>query len=98
MAVFRAVENGFNMLRATGEGLSIACDAHGCTLARMDAFTAGQPKLMLVHLPTRGVWTFYSVAGDWFPWAALAALAMMAVLAVTGVHRKPASAGCENPD
>ncbi len=98
MAVFRAVENGFNMLRATGEGLSIACDAHGRTLARMDAFTAGQPKLMLVHLPTRGVWTFYSVAGDWFPWAALAALAVLAVLAVTGARRKPTSAGCANPD
>jgi len=68
MAVFRAVENGFNLLRATGEGLSIACDAHGRTLGRMDAFTTGQPKLLLVHLPTRGVWTFYSVAGDWFSW------------------------------
>ncbi|MDC7126123.1 MAG: hypothetical protein PQJ46_11190 [Spirochaetales bacterium] len=67
MAVFRAVENGVSMVRQTAEGLSLACDPAGTTISKLDHFTAGRLE-MFSEVPAKGVWTFYSLAGDWFAW------------------------------
>jgi apolipoprotein N-acyltransferase len=66
-AVFRAVENGVSMLRATRWGISSAVDPLGRTLAMMEDSVAGQ-KAMVAQLPTAGVATLYSRIGDLFAW------------------------------
>ena len=67
MAVFRAIENGFSMVRQTGEGLSIAVDYLGRTVAAMDHFTA-KDHTMISKIPRKGVNTVYAVIGDSFAW------------------------------
>jgi apolipoprotein N-acyltransferase len=67
MAVFRAIENGFSMVRQTGEGLSIATDYHGRTLATMDHFTTND-HTMQAKLPVEGISTVYALIGDSFAW------------------------------
>ncbi|NNF33745.1 MAG: hypothetical protein HKN68_06535 [Saprospiraceae bacterium] len=70
MAVFRAIENGFSMVRQTGEGLSIAVDYQGRTLALMDHFTS-EDRIMVSNNPTQGVRTVYSYIGDLLPWVCM---------------------------
>jgi apolipoprotein N-acyltransferase len=72
-AVFRAVENGVSMLRATRWGISSAVDPLGRTLATMDDSLAAQ-KAMVAQLPTAGVATIYSRIGDMFAWLCVAGL------------------------
>jgi len=72
-AVFRAVENGVSMLRATRWGLSSAVDPLGRTLALMEDSVAAQ-KAMVAQLPTAGVATLYSRIGDLFAWLCVAVL------------------------
>jgi apolipoprotein N-acyltransferase len=67
MAVFRAIENGFSMVRQTGEGLSIATDYHGRTLTSMDHFNTND-RTMQAKLPVEGVRTVYALIGDSFAW------------------------------
>lgn len=71
MAVFRAVENGFSMIRQTGEGLSIAVDYQGRVLAEMDHFTS-ENHVMFSDVPVKGIITIYSRIGDLFAWLCIA--------------------------
>jgi apolipoprotein N-acyltransferase len=72
-AVFRAVENGVSMLRATRWGMSAAVDPLGRILATMDDSVAAQ-KVMAAQLPIQGVATIYSRIGDLFAWFCVAGL------------------------
>jgi len=81
MASFRAIEQGFNLVRQTSEGRSAAYDYQGRVLASMDHFHTAD-YAMVSQIPTRGVRTIYSLLGDWFAWACIAALVMLMVLAV----------------
>lgn len=72
-AVFRAVENGVSMLRATRWGMSAAVDPLGRILAAMDDSVAAQ-KVMGAQLPMQGVATIYSRIGDLFAWFCVAGL------------------------
>ena len=67
MAVFRAIENGFSMVRQTGNGLSIAVDYEGHTLSAMDQFTSDN-NTMISQIPAKGVKTIYRMIGDSFAW------------------------------
>jgi len=82
-AVFRAVENGVSMLRATRWGLSSAVDPLGRTLAMMEDSVAGQ-KAMVAQLPTAGVPTLYSRIGDLFAWLCVVGLLGVIALGVWG--------------
>ena len=82
-AVFRAVENGVSMLRATRWGLSSAVDPLGRTLALMEDSVAAQ-KAMVAQLPTAGVATLYSRIGDLFAWLCVAGLLGVIALAAWG--------------
>ena len=56
---------------ATGSnGLSMATDPYGRVLAAMDHFTASE-RVMVAQVPTKGVFTLYSVIGDLFGWLAV---------------------------
>jgi apolipoprotein N-acyltransferase len=80
MARFRAIEQGFNMVRQVNRGLSVAVDAQGRVLASMDHFATADRDLV-AQVPTRGVRTVYARVGDVFAWACVASAFALVVLA-----------------
>jgi apolipoprotein N-acyltransferase len=67
IASFRAIEQGFNLVRQSNGGRSAAYDYQERLLASMDEYQS--PDLTLIaQVPTRGVRTIYSRLGDWFAW------------------------------
>lgn len=73
MAIFRAIENGFSIVRQTGEGLSIAVDYQGRTISFMDHFSSNN-HTMVAQIPIKGVKTIYSIIGDLFAWMCIVLL------------------------
>jgi apolipoprotein N-acyltransferase len=73
MMAFRAIENGFSVVRITTSGLSAAYDYQGRTLATMDYFKTDD-KVFTAYVPLRGVTTLYSRVGDLFAWMTIAGL------------------------
>jgi apolipoprotein N-acyltransferase len=67
MAVMRAVEQGFNLVRPTKDGISLVSDAFARVLARLDTDT-GPSTVLLAEVPSRGVTTLYSRTGDAVGW------------------------------
>ncbi len=67
MGVFRAIENGCSMVKATGEGLSIAVDYQGRTLTSLDYWDT-KAKIMFSNVPVERVATIYSQLGDILAW------------------------------
>jgi apolipoprotein N-acyltransferase len=80
MASFRAIEEGFNLVREANAGLSAAYDYQGHRLATVDAYTSPNAAL-IAEVPTRGTLTLYSILGDWFAYLCIAALLALATLA-----------------
>ena len=83
MATFRAIENGFSMVRQSGEGLSIAVDYQGKVLASMDYYTA-KDQHMTAQVPTKGTRTVYSYIGDTFAWLCLVCLLLLSAISLWG--------------
>lgn len=75
MAVYRAIENGFSLVRSTAQGTSIAVDSYGRVFSRMDEFTSDD-DVMVAQVPVRSTWTLYSMTGDLFAWLCSAALVL----------------------
>jgi len=67
MPSFRAIENGFSMIRADYHGLSTAVDYHGNILSQMNDFTT-EERIMIADIPKQGIKTIYSQIGDLFAW------------------------------
>lgn len=78
-ATFRAIENGYSLVRQASEGLSMAVDYEGRVLASSDYYTTGQ-QVMVAYMPMHGVYTIYSTIGDLFAW-----LCIIGLLALTGL-------------
>lgn len=84
MAVFRAVENGAPMVRATSSGLSGAFDPWGRVLGATDHFSGA--RTLVSQVPLGGVRTFYSYTGDLFAWLCVAGLVACVVRAIQTGH------------
>jgi apolipoprotein N-acyltransferase len=82
MALYRAVENGFNLLLHVGQGLSLACDYQGRVYALMDHYHATD-RVLVAQLPSKGVRTFYSFGGFVFPWICIVGLCLLIVTSLT---------------
>ena len=82
MATFRAIENGFSLVRATTSGLSIATDAVGHTLAAMDYFDTPSGHVMVAQVYTHSTPTLYDYVGNVFEWLCIVGLLVLAVIAV----------------
>ncbi len=65
IAKFRALEQGFNLIRQASFGNSIGTDYTGKVISEMNHFTDNS-KVMITHLPTKGKRTIYSMIGDTF--------------------------------
>jgi len=65
IASFRAIEQGFNLVRQSNGGLSAAYDYQGRLLASMAEYHSSDLTL-IAQVPTCGVRTIYSRLGDWF--------------------------------
>jgi apolipoprotein N-acyltransferase len=81
MADYRAIENGFAMIRPTGNGVSAVVDPQGRVLASQDYF-ANSSGIMLASLPMHRVTTLYSRIGDAFAYLCVLGLILLAVPAL----------------
>jgi apolipoprotein N-acyltransferase len=80
VATFRAVENGLSLVRATSNGLAIAVDPLGQTLAMADDFATDKTTLV-VDTPVAGRATLYTRLGDSFAVLCLVGLAALTAFA-----------------
>lgn len=80
MVSFRAIEQGFSIVRGTSRGLSAAYDYQGRELSAMDYYHTSD-YAMIADVPTKGVRTVYSKLGDWFAWLCLAMVVVLAAMA-----------------
>jgi len=82
-AVFRAVENGVPLVRATASGLTCFVDRVGRITARAPLYEEAV-LVSDVDLPERREITAYTRWGDWFPPAMAALLALLAAAGLLG--------------
>src|SRR5712692_5432132 len=86
-AVFRAIENGYALVRPTSNGLAMTVDYEGNVLAATDYFTTQQT--MIASVPVKGTWTMYAHVGDLFAWLCIAGMLFLAeFVAFTAFQRR----------
>lgn len=85
MAVFRAVENGFSMIRQVQEGYSLSTDYLGNTISSMDYFNTDN-KVMISYVLIEGVKTIYSSIGDIFAWVCTFGLLIILVFNIRELY------------
>ncbi len=79
-ALFRAVENGVTLVRATRWGWSAVVDACGRELALLDHFAVSE-RILIAEVPIAGRRTLYARIGDAWAWLCVAGLAGITVWA-----------------
>jgi apolipoprotein N-acyltransferase len=80
VATYRAIENGFSLVRPAGAGISTIVDYEGHVLGRQDYYAAAD-GIMITSVPTRGVATIYSRIGDLFAYLCATGLVFLAAWA-----------------
>jgi apolipoprotein N-acyltransferase len=90
-AIFRAIENGYSLVRPTSNGLAMTVDYQGNVLAATDYFTTQQT--MIASIPAKGTWTIYAHVGDLFAWLCIAGMLFLVGFAAfaSGERRSNAS-------
>jgi apolipoprotein N-acyltransferase len=86
-AVYRAIENGFSMIRPTSKGISLVVDPLGRELARGEYYTTDRLTIV-AEVPVQALPTLYSQIGDVFAYAfiiALIAVTILGILRIQGV-------------
>ena len=76
MAAFRAIEQGYSILRSTRFGLSAAINQLGELTAQQSSFDSHN-KIMLAELPIKKLTTVYSRIGDSFLYACFVLLVLL---------------------
>lgn len=95
IATFRAIENGFSLVRQASNGLAMTVDYEGNVLAASDYFTT-DPQVMVAYVPMQGVRTIYATIGDLFAWLSVAGLVVLIGVAIAR-RRKAGEAGAAAP-
>jgi apolipoprotein N-acyltransferase len=95
MATFRAIENGFSLVRQASHGLAMTVDYEGQVLGASDYFTR-DPQVMVAYVPMQGVRTIYATIGDLFAWLSVAGLVALIGVAIAR-RRKAGEAGAAAP-
>jgi apolipoprotein N-acyltransferase len=81
LITFRAIENGYSLVRQTSEGLAMTVDYEGNVLGVSDYFTT-DPQVMVTYVPMQGVRTIYATIGDLFAWLSIAGLVVLIGVAI----------------
>ncbi len=81
MALVRAVEQGFSMVRPANHGLNLVTDYQGRVLGRLDHYDTSDRRLSAA-VPERGVTTVYQRTGDVLPWLCLALTVLFIVFLI----------------
>jgi apolipoprotein N-acyltransferase len=85
-AVFRAVENGRPLARASASGLTCVVDTLGRITARGPFY---EPSFLVADLPVpNGGFTVYTMFGDWFPAAMALLLIGIAIASAVSARRR----------
>jgi len=71
VASFRALEQGFNLVRAASRGLSASFNYKGQLISSQNYFTTND-VILYSDVPMKGQRTVYSVVGDLFAWLCIA--------------------------
>jgi apolipoprotein N-acyltransferase len=88
MATFRAIENGYPLVRPTSNGLSLAVDYEGRVVGASDFYSTDQ-QVVVATLPMHGVHTIYTTIGDLFAWLSIGGLlALIGVVTVQGKRKR----------
>lgn len=90
MAVFRAVENGTALLRATSDGWSVAADQQGRLLA-FSNHAAADPAYVLADLPMGRSPAPYAVLADLVAWLSTAGLGVAVFTVLFRRRARPAA-------
>jgi apolipoprotein N-acyltransferase len=88
MGVFRSIENGCSLIRAAGQGQSIAVDGFGRTLATLNYFNSPE-RIMFASVPMIRAFTLYTYIGDLFAWLAMAGTIFLCGRAATATPPHP---------
>ena len=91
IAVMRAVEDGFSLVRAARNGMLTVADDRGRIVAETASNSAPFATL-IANVRAGHDRTLYLVLGDWFGWCAIALLVIVAARAVRwggGVADRP---------
>ena len=91
IATFRAIENGFSLVRQTSKGLSMAVDYEGRVLSASDYFSTDQ-QIMVAYVPMHGVHTIYATIGDLFAWLCIIGLLALIALAIIQSRKRRSAA------
>ena len=80
-ASFRAIEQGFNLVRSVSEGLSASFNYKGQVLSSQDFFNTDD-TILYSDVPTKGHKTVYSILGDYFAWMCIAFLMIISTILI----------------
>jgi len=86
-AMVRAIEGGYSLLRPVRGATSFAFDAYGNIRGSLSYFEDND-RILIASLPTRKIWTLYSVVGDIFPLMLFIFLLLIVILHSIKVKRK----------
>jgi apolipoprotein N-acyltransferase len=76
VTTFRAIKNGYSLVRRTSNGLAMTVDYEGHVLAATDYYTT-DPQVMVAYVPLQSVRTIYATIGNLFAWLSIAALVVL---------------------
>jgi apolipoprotein N-acyltransferase len=79
VASFRAIEHGFNMVRAVSKGFSAAFNYKGQLLSSNDFYTTDD-EILYSDVPAKGHGTIYSILGDYFAWLCILYFVIISVI------------------
>ena len=86
-AMVRAIEGGYSLLRPVRGATSFAFDAYVNIRASMSYFEDND-RIMMASLPTKRVWTLYTVIGDIFPFSLLVFLGFIGLMYLRKKYKK----------
>jgi apolipoprotein N-acyltransferase len=96
VTTFRAIEDGYSLVRQASNSLAMTVDYEGDVLAASDYFTTN-PQVMVAYVPVQGVRTIYATIGDLFAWLSFAGLVVLIGFAIARRRTAGWEVCCKEP-
>ncbi len=84
---FRAIENGFNLFRITGNGLSVAYDNNGKLLSELNYFSSSD-RIFYAEVPINKTKTLFSIFGNILPFVCLIIIVLVFIIPIFKKRKK----------